>query len=191
MVRGRRKRKCKQCRDFFTPDPRNTKRQKFCSKPECRKASKAQSQKRWLEKPENKDYFRGPVNVDRVREWRQAHPGYWRRKTTCNADALQETLSEKRTEQSVVSNNLPKDALQDLLFAQPPVLVGLIAQITGYALQDDIAMSARRLLQVGNDILNNTFEHKGGSYGTKTSHISTPGPQGSRTVQLGGSPLGP
>ncbi len=50
-------------------------------------------------------------------------------------------------------------ALQDSLTLQPTVLVGLIAQLTGYALQEDIAMAARRMQQLGNDILNT--QHKG------------------------------
>ena len=52
--------------------------------PECRKASKTASQKRWLQKPENQDYFCGPENVKRVQLWREDNPGYWRgkRKTT-------------------------------------------------------------------------------------------------------------
>ena len=49
------------------------------AKPGCRKASKADSQRRWLQKPENRDYFRGPEHVQRVQRWREAHPGYWRR----------------------------------------------------------------------------------------------------------------
>jgi hypothetical protein len=32
-------------------------------------------------------------------------------------------------------------------------MVGLIAQLTGCALQDDIARAARRMQQLGNDIL--------------------------------------
>jgi len=70
-----RPRKCLHCGVFFRPDPRNVTRQKYCSTPGCRKASKAASQRRWLDKPENRDYFRGPENVRRVREWRAAHPG--------------------------------------------------------------------------------------------------------------------
>jgi hypothetical protein len=36
---------------------------------------------------------------------------------------------------------------------QPAVMVGLISQLTGFALQDDIARAARRMQQLGNDIL--------------------------------------
>ena len=54
-----RKRKCPHCKTFFHLDYRNVTRQRFCSKPDCRQASKADSQRRWLEKPENLDYFKG------------------------------------------------------------------------------------------------------------------------------------
>ena len=41
------------------------------------------------------------------------------------------------------------NALQDLLTSQPAVLIGLIANFTGCALQDDIAMAMRRMQQLG------------------------------------------
>ena len=34
-----RERPCLCCKDFFTPDYRNTKKQAYCNKDECRKAS--------------------------------------------------------------------------------------------------------------------------------------------------------
>jgi hypothetical protein len=43
--------------------------------------------------------------------------------------------------------------LQDVLIAQPAVLIGLIAHIVGTPLQDDIARAADRLLRLGQDIL--------------------------------------
>ena len=33
-------RRCRCCKEFFSPDYRNVKAQVFCGKPECRKASK-------------------------------------------------------------------------------------------------------------------------------------------------------
>jgi hypothetical protein len=38
------------------------------------------------------------------------------------------------------SSGFTNHALQDLLTRQPSVLIGIIAQLTGYALQDDIAL---------------------------------------------------
>jgi hypothetical protein len=45
------------------------------------------------------------------------------------------------------------DALQEICSPQPALVVGLISILTGYALQDDIAASARRFLSRGRDIL--------------------------------------
>ena len=75
-----RKRKCLHCAEFYLPDPRTHDRRRFCSAPDCKRASKAWRQRRWLSKEENRDYFGDEKNTDRVRQWRQAHPGYWRRR---------------------------------------------------------------------------------------------------------------
>jgi hypothetical protein len=166
MVEKMKKKQCKHCKELFRPDPRNATRQRYCSKPQCRKASKASSQKRWLDKPENRDYFRGPQNVARVQSWRRDHPGYWRRKKNQGADAL-----------------------QDPWILQPAVLICLIAQMTGYALQDDIALAARRMQQLGSDILYPQL--KGESHGRKISDPPQSYPEPPQTVQLARSSPGP
>ena len=127
---SKRSNKCRICGDLFTPDPRNRKRQKYCPKAACKAAGKAARQRRWVARSENRDYFRGAHQVQRVREWRAAHPGYWR----CH-----------RGQAGV--------ALQDALRLQGPVLIGLIAHLSDSALQADIAATSRRLLQLGQDIL--------------------------------------
>ena len=43
--------------------------------------------------------------------------------------------------------------LQEIISGQPAVLIGLIAHIAGSPLQEDIAFTSRRLLQLGRDIL--------------------------------------
>jgi hypothetical protein len=50
--------KCLCCGDNFTVDVRNRGRQKYCPKRSCRAAGKAARQRRWLAKPENRNYFR-------------------------------------------------------------------------------------------------------------------------------------
>jgi len=168
MAERIKRRKCKHCGRLFSPDPRNAARQRYCSEPRCRKASKAASQKRWLEQPDNQDYFRGPHNVLRVQCWRKAHPGYWRRKPKQRSPALQDPLTLQVAVNKHDSGDFGYPALQDSLIFQPAVFVGLIAQLTGYALQDDIAMAARRMQKLGNDIL-----MKGAHHGRKTSHLSS------------------
>jgi hypothetical protein len=151
--------KCLFCGSMFGADPRNARRQKYCSAVGCRKASKAASRRRWLAKPENQDYFRGPEHVARVQAWRAEHPGYWRRPDSRSVAvaavpvALQDLCPPQVIETAGESEAVLQPALQDLLRDQPAVLIGFIAQFTGSALQDDIARSARRLVELGHDIL--------------------------------------
>ena len=124
MRRPLTKRKCKHCQTFFAPDPRSARRQRYCSKPACRQASKAASQRRWLQKPGNRDYFTGPTQVERVRQWRRAHPGYWRRQGARAPHALQEDLTPQETQKQPLDDGLTPHALQDVFFMQPAVVVG-------------------------------------------------------------------
>ncbi len=149
-----RRRKCRNCRELFRPDPRNLRHQRFCSKSSCRGASKAESQRRWLAKSDNRDYFRGPENVERVRAWRAAHPGYWRRLPPNTRSALQEHSLTQAADNNEQSASLVNSPLQELSHAQPLVLMGLIAQLTGATLQEDIAKASRRLQHLAHDIIN-------------------------------------
>jgi hypothetical protein len=179
---------CLSCGEPFRPDPRNARHQKYCTKAACRKARKASSQRAWRAKPENQDYFRGPENVARVQAWRVAHPGYWRRSAAQRLEtriALQDVCRAQPIEVTNDSPALVQDALQDLLSSQPAILIGLIAHFIGSALQDDIASSTRRLLQLGQDILAGRV----GS-GHQTGDLSRASPQDPCTLQLGGSSAG-
>src|SRR5512143_1405696 len=150
---------CLFCGEMFQADRRNARHQKYCSQPACRKASKAASQRAWLAKADNQDYFRGTENVARVQLWRVAHPGYWRRAKGERRDrleapnALQDLCPAQAIEIAGNAQDVLHPALQDLLLDQPAVLIGFIAQFTGSALQDDIFRSTRRLLELGHDIL--------------------------------------
>jgi len=189
------KKVCLCCKKSFFPDSHNADRQNYCSEPECRQASKKASQKRWLDK--NPGHFSGFANVERVRQWRLAHPGYSRRKVL--GDALQDFVQHiPFIERAVIPLSPPPSpplapplatpvvALQDFDIMQMPVLVGLIAQITGHTLQDDIAFTARRLEQYGLDVIS----AKGVHYDPQVANLSRSCPHCSRTVQLGGSPPG-
>ncbi len=149
--------KCLHCHKFFFPDARNRGRQKYCPQPACRQASQAASQRRWSRKPENRDYFRDPAHVRRVQQWRKDHPGYWKRHPPKPHPALQETCpAQLAPAQSVAPAPLPepsRPALQDLCRVQTPLLVGLIAQFSDTALQEDIVAFTRRLILKGQTIL--------------------------------------
>lgn len=190
--------KCPHCQDFFVPDYRNRGRQKFCSAPECQAASKRRSQACWLAKPPNQDYFRGPENVQRVQAWRAEHPGYWKRSprnarqsATPQCSTLQETCSEQGAVLQELEPKQPPQvsgpALQELCEVKTPLLVGLIAQFTDAALQEDIVAYTRRLIARGQDILDQPSRKflKGNLvYDAKENPASRPAAAGTGAVQL-------
>ena len=156
MLRPPVRRKCLCCSKLFVPDPRTAQRQRFCSAPACRQASKAASQKRWLRKDGNGDYFRGANEVARVQRWRQAHPGYWKTKRVQKRTT--QPIDNQPPEPSHSSCNAPASPLpplQDECLAQHPVIVGLVSMITGHALQEQIAATTHRLFLHGREILGN------------------------------------
>ena len=142
--------KCLCCGDLFKADVRNCRRQKYCPKRACRAAGKAARQRRWLAKPANQNYFREADNAARARAWQHAHPGYWRNTARYKSCTLQDALAAQAIEPITESASL---ALQDALRLQGPILIGLIAHLSDSTLQDDIAQTSRRLLQLGQDIL--------------------------------------
>jgi hypothetical protein len=166
------KAKCLYCEAMYCPDHRCRKRQRCCFKPECRKASKAESQRLWLSKCENKNYFRGLENTQRVQRWREDHPDYWRRTNHKVKTALQDscksqsvgnqpiahtrpisTLQDPCGAQSIDNERLASAsrpvALQEICQLQPAMLVGLIAALTGTIVEEEIAQSAYRFWRGG------------------------------------------
>lgn len=176
--RHRRKRKCLHCGQLYRPDPRTADRQQHCSAPACQRASKAWRQRRWCQQPQNRDYFRGPDQVARVRVWRQRHPGYWRQQPKPSV-ALQDDCPAQPVAAQPDAGRLAGGALQDDCLRQPPLLLGLIAQLTGSALQDDIALTIRRMQACGQRILGmgpGIELSKGDGHDPQTPVVSTTSP---------------
>jgi hypothetical protein len=186
-----RSRPCLHCKVLFLPDYRSGQRQRYCSKPECRKARKRELMQAWLAKPENQNYFRDAKNAERVRNWQKEHPGYWKNTARYRRRTLQDDCSEQAATPQEVAPTSPSRTLQDLCSMQMPLLVGLISMFVGSTLPDDIATSTRRLLIKGHDILGmvpgmnlEKFVHE------KTCPQSGAAPESSAAVQLDRSPVG-
>jgi len=153
--------KCLHCNTAFVPDARNRGRQRYCAAPACRRVSKQQSQARWLGKPGNADYFKGPSHVERVRRWRAAHPGYWKRSGQAGSkkpepSEVTQAVDLQRTEPPSALDALQdpcRAPLQDSWEPYSPVLVGLIALHTGATLQEDIRLHLDRVRQKGLAVL--------------------------------------
>jgi hypothetical protein len=152
------RRKCRCCSEFFFPDYRNQDRQLYCGKPACQQASQRASQRRWLAKPANRHYFRDTQNVQRVRDWRKAHPGYWKKKSA-RPEQTQVALPTplKSVQSSCNVPGSPLGTLQDFCLPQHPGFIGLLSMITGRTLQEDIAPIARRVVEQGQYILGLSF----------------------------------
>lgn len=150
---------CKHCGQLYKSNPRRATVQKYCTKPACQKASRADSQRRWLAKPENKTHFCGPENVLRVQEWRTKTPGYWRRRKSPPITLQDVVLAQPvdiKTDAKVMkecAKGVLQDALQDVDQMQHPLIVGVISFFTGATLQDEIARSIREIQTRGVRIL--------------------------------------
>lgn len=148
-------RKCLCCNSFFDPDRRSRNRQRYCANSACRIASKAASQAAWRSRPENLDYFRGSLHVARVRAWRVLHPDHCpRTRVRAGAPALLQDdipvqVPDCVDKTPVCTERSCNLVLQDLLSTPTPLLVGLIAHLFEVGLQDDMAHTARRLVQRG------------------------------------------
>jgi len=214
MPRGRR-RKCGHCGRLYEPDPRNRWHQKFCSQAPCQQVSKVASQRRWARSSLGRAYFRRPKNADRVRIWRERHPGYWRKRRKRSV-ALQDILIPQvlapqadnpdlkgRLKQN--SPSLPSAfssveadfgggkalALQDVLFLESPAWLGLVAQLTGVALPENIAAFTRRLILLGRQIQGQaTAARRQADGSSQTSSVPGAAAPHSTAVQLGGSSPG-
>ncbi|MCW4017066.1 MAG: hypothetical protein NWF00_00030 [Candidatus Bathyarchaeota archaeon] len=66
---------CPYCKTPFSPDPNVGNRQKTCGKPACKRALKAENNRRWRQR--NPDYYRN--DYCRLRAWLEHNPGYLKR----------------------------------------------------------------------------------------------------------------
>jgi len=145
--------KCLHCKAFYIPDRRNLRHQRYCAEPGCQQESKRQSQRHWLAKSANQNYFRGPENSRRVGEWRAVHPGYARKKATPPAKPLQDVCPLQGPQPQEVAETTSSRVLQDVFPMQVALVVGLISTMTGSVLQEDISAASRVLIRKGQDIL--------------------------------------
>jgi hypothetical protein len=173
-MKQHRRRKCRHCGDLFRPDPRNLRHQRHCTKPASAAGSTSRRTaitSRGLQMSSGCALGGQPIPATGAALGRKARRRY---KRTPLAQAI---------EAHGKSPTLAEIALQDFFCAQPVVLIGLIANLTGSALQEDIARTARRLRQLGQDIVASTKTAAGDA---KTSVGPLPSAPGPPPVQLGG-----
>jgi hypothetical protein len=70
------------------------------------------------------------VHLARSKDWRARHPGYWR-KAPRRRFALKDVSTTQPPDSVSKTGTFVRSPLQDLLTAQPAVLIGLIAHLVG------------------------------------------------------------
>ena len=183
-----RRRKCRHCGQLYEVDPRNRYHQRHCSQPACRQASKAASQARWRAHSKNPGYFSGPIHVQRVRDWRKAHPGYWRRQRN-RGGTLQDHCPPQVLVPPADKATLTVRTLQDVCVTHGLLLQGLIANLTGGALQEDIASTTHRLIRLGQQIQGPSSGRRVDG-GDQTSALPPTVAASARPIQLDRPPTG-
>jgi len=126
-------RPCCICHKIFTPNKFAGHRQVVCSREPCRKAAKKQRQADWFLR--NPDYFSGPENVERVRQWRR------KKAMEAPPDPQPPKPPDPPSTQKAKSCNKPEPAegvLQDLARPAEPVIMGILSFLSGTMLQDEV-----------------------------------------------------
>jgi hypothetical protein len=88
-----------------------------------------------------------------VRQWRKAHPDYWKRKQGRRGKALQKECDGGRAGRKEDSVTPAEGTLQNDWVPQDPFLAGLAAEVTGCTLQNEFVAACRRMLAKGREIL--------------------------------------
>jgi hypothetical protein len=151
-MKKKKRRKYLHCSELYHPDPRAKDRQIYCSAPECKRASKRSGQQICLQKPDNKDYFTGPNQVDRVRAWRVNNPGYWK-KPLLPEKPLQDDSQAQTVEIEQDSCSLASSALQDKILTQSHEVKEDSCSLVFSALQDDILTQDADVKQDRSDLI--------------------------------------
>jgi hypothetical protein len=110
----------------------------------------------WLDRPENRDYYRGVQNAERVRAWRGIKtPVNFRKpkKITAQVGVQNSIILDDAIRQRLI-RTLPRLSVQDVIIPENVLLLGFIAEITGDTVQNLIAKTLPRLFSRGRHALN-------------------------------------
>ena len=155
---------------MFVPDVCNVKRQKFCTKAECHRASKRESQRQWSAK--NRDYWRDPNSTQRVREHRA------RKKAAMERDRREAVGSEVEMKQDILPETQTWGMKQDVLPVGEVMalssqgvlnlLIGLVSFQTHEMKQENLAPIISGLIERGTHV-NMKFAGQTGENHAKTT----------------------
>jgi hypothetical protein len=147
-------RKCRNCSGLFLPTAQNRRRQRYCSKPECQQASAAASYRKWENRPENRGYNRSEAKSRKVKDWQKEHPDYWKKRN--RKRTVLPKISTAESADGKVDVKQDGGVLPKVWQSQSPLVIGLIAQVTGCVLPKDIATITGQLIARGQALMGQT-----------------------------------
>jgi hypothetical protein len=138
------RRRCRSCKKLFTPDPRCRFHQSFCAEAACRKTSKVESQGKWRAKAENLWHYR------------------------------REKIFAKLGSQAPNRADLAARRERDEKLPEDPVIVGILAVLSGSKRQVLIEETYWNLLAAGREILRNQAKSTARAGARRASGVGRP-----------------
>ncbi len=131
-IRKRRKRPCRICQKWFAPNPRLDDRQQTCGDEECKRKWHAKKCAEWNRK--NRTYFRAIYLSGKLQSNNDTskaddrHPPSFRSGKICSVTNPQPRFVPQ----------LPRDVIQEVIGAQPLVIMEYVAQLLFSSFKDVI-----------------------------------------------------
>ncbi len=155
------KKKCQHCHCYFLPDKYNRHIQEFCTKDECRHASKIASRRKYRLKPENRTPEKRRKESARVKIWQNNHSDYKKAQKKAKIKFCEYVLRDIAPAQKSVLRDIAQlkkevSAIPDLkrnIYYYQCVTAGLAGTLSGDILREIIGGQLDRYYDIGNRLL--------------------------------------
>lgn len=138
MKRKSRKRPCRICGKWFSPDPRVGERQKTCGSKDC--------QRKW--------------HTKKCSDWNKTHPQYFREiylsKRLAAAAPANAEIEPHSADFPVTSGKLPRTVIQEVIGAQHTIIIEYINRLLLKSFQDVISRQLSEIMTKQDRLLDGT-----------------------------------
>ncbi len=195
------------CNCYFLPDKYNYHTQLYCSKSECRHASRIASRRKYRRKDKNRTPEERQKESERVKKWQKNNPGYKKRQKISRKNKSSGVLRDIAPAQNSILRDIAQlkkeisviPGLQRNIHYYQCVTTGLASMLSGDVLREIIGGQLDRYYDIGRnlisvdqtDIKTNILDERSSSYEKQSSDQCREKTADSKTFQLGGSSFGP
>lgn len=152
------KKKCDHCNNFFVPDKYNYHVQSYCSKSECRHASRIASRRNYRRKDTNRTPEKRKKESKRIKKWQKTHPDYKNRQKNAKKKSEEPVLRDIAPTENLILRDIAQlqkavsliPILQNKITYYQCVTAGLASSLSGECLRDIIGGQLDRYYDIGN-----------------------------------------